>query len=57
MLFPSYVWIAYSRKYSAALGDSCSAAELAEFLDGVFTITPSAAATEDNFLAPTKEVS
>lgn len=57
MLFPTYVWIAYSRNYFAALRGAhggCGDIELAEFLDGVFTIT--AAAAESSMAAAVKEV-
>ena len=57
MLFPSYIWIAYSRDYSTTLGgSSCSEGDLANFLDGVFTIMPSAAEIDDESLRTVKEV-
>lgn len=44
MLFPRYIWITYSRDYSAACGDGCNAAE---FLNGVFSVVSTASVTLD----------
>lgn len=56
LLFPRYVWITYAGDYaslaSSATNTACSYDQLAQFLEGVFTLLPAAGngpVNEDNF--------
>ena len=40
MLFPRYVWITYARDFDGLVNVTCNREQLAEFMDGVFTLLP-----------------